>query len=192
MENLMNNSFYYFFSATPQVLGAIMAMFGVLIMFKTQSIKDTLFGYGQTLIFEIEEINNTIQSKRIILSKKRNNTEFIKNLKKFMYEKNLQFIYASMIELEKENFAVGKYIFDGFEQEVKRLEKIIRNTIQYSIMSLCIIAFSLCIIPFYSLINNHPLLLLGSYVIVISGIIGSCIFYYEILINTFSLSDIVK
>lgn len=51
----MNNSFYYFFSATPQVLGAILALFGVFVIFKIQAIKTELLSIGQVLLNIIED-----------------------------------------------------------------------------------------------------------------------------------------
>jgi len=38
----MENSFYYFFSATPQVLATILALFGFFLIFKIQALKDEL------------------------------------------------------------------------------------------------------------------------------------------------------
>jgi len=35
----MSNSFYYFFSTTPQVLAAILALFGVFVIFKIQTLE---------------------------------------------------------------------------------------------------------------------------------------------------------
>ena len=45
----MSDSFYYFFSATPQVLGGILALFGVFVIFKIQTIKAELIASGQIL-----------------------------------------------------------------------------------------------------------------------------------------------
>ena len=36
----MENSFYYFFSAVPQVLGGVLALFGVFVLYKIQTLKD--------------------------------------------------------------------------------------------------------------------------------------------------------
>ena len=38
----MESSFYYFFSSTPQVLGGVLALFGVFVIFKIQALKDEL------------------------------------------------------------------------------------------------------------------------------------------------------
>ena len=46
----MSNSFYYFFSATPQVLAGILALFGVFIIFKIQTLKSELIGIGQYIL----------------------------------------------------------------------------------------------------------------------------------------------
>lgn len=38
----MENSFFYFFSATPQALAAILALFGFFLVFKLQSLKEEM------------------------------------------------------------------------------------------------------------------------------------------------------
>ncbi len=43
----MESSFYYFFSATPQVLAGILALFGVFVIFKIQEIRIKLERIGQ-------------------------------------------------------------------------------------------------------------------------------------------------
>ncbi len=42
----MNNSFYYFYSATPQVLSGVLALFGVFVIFKIQTIKSEILSIG--------------------------------------------------------------------------------------------------------------------------------------------------
>lgn len=46
----MENSFYYFFSATPQVLSAVLALFGVFVLFKIQSLTTDLISIGKELL----------------------------------------------------------------------------------------------------------------------------------------------
>ena len=45
----MSNSFYYFFSAVPQVLAAILALFGVFVVFKIQNTETQLIAIGKSL-----------------------------------------------------------------------------------------------------------------------------------------------
>lgn len=45
----MTNSFYYFFSAAAQVLAAILALFGVFVIFKIQSLTSELLEEGRKL-----------------------------------------------------------------------------------------------------------------------------------------------
>jgi hypothetical protein len=53
--NVDSNSFYYFFSATPQVLAAILGLFGVFIVFKIDSLKKQMFGIGQSLLDKLKK-----------------------------------------------------------------------------------------------------------------------------------------
>ena len=50
----MENSFYYFFSAVPQVLGSVLGLLGVFVIFKVQHIRKQIFGIGQSVLDEIE------------------------------------------------------------------------------------------------------------------------------------------
>jgi hypothetical protein len=52
----MENSFYYFFSATPQVLGGILALFGVFVIYRIQAITSELKGICQYIIDESDHI----------------------------------------------------------------------------------------------------------------------------------------
>ncbi len=55
----MSNSFYYFFSAVPQVMGGILALFGVFIVFKIQAIESNIIGIGQSLLERFRRLNAT-------------------------------------------------------------------------------------------------------------------------------------
>lgn len=46
MEINFDNAFLYFFSTIPQVLGALIALLGVFILFKFESIKNTIISFG--------------------------------------------------------------------------------------------------------------------------------------------------
>jgi hypothetical protein len=47
MDIFQSNSFYYFFSATAQVSGGILALYAVFVVFKIKTRKDELLGLGQ-------------------------------------------------------------------------------------------------------------------------------------------------
>jgi hypothetical protein len=65
----MENSFYYFFSAVPQVLGGVLALFGVFVVFKVQSLKSQLLGIAKTFVQKRDTFNNQ-SDKDCILNKK--------------------------------------------------------------------------------------------------------------------------
>ncbi|MEI6048534.1 MAG: hypothetical protein WCS03_06515 [Bacteroidota bacterium] len=50
----MENSFYYFFSSTPQVLGGIWALFGVFVLFKIQSLTTDLISISKELLYWLQ------------------------------------------------------------------------------------------------------------------------------------------
>jgi len=57
MNDTLSNSFFYFFSATPQVLAAIMALFGVFIIYKMQALKDELIVIASEVLKLLESFS---------------------------------------------------------------------------------------------------------------------------------------
>jgi hypothetical protein len=81
----MSNSFYYFFSAVPQVLSGILALFGVFVIFKVQTLKSHLFGIVPAILNEMENESfledppkKEELKKQLIETSKRNNITALK------------------------------------------------------------------------------------------------------------------
>lgn len=56
----LENSFLYFYSTMPQVLGALVALLGVFILFKLQSLNNSIVSFGEQISKKI--INETFLS----------------------------------------------------------------------------------------------------------------------------------
>jgi hypothetical protein len=50
----MENAYYYFFSATPQVLAGIIALFGVFVLFKLQALSNELSPIANNLHYSLD------------------------------------------------------------------------------------------------------------------------------------------
>ena len=73
-----NNSFYYFFSTVPQVLGAVLALFGVFVIFKIQTIQQDLLGLAKSIM---DEANNLyLRSPLTKISKGGSNEELLQRI----------------------------------------------------------------------------------------------------------------
>jgi len=56
VDNILNEAqLLYFYSTIPQVLGAIIAIVGALLIFKFQSINNALLGFGSTLLITYKD-----------------------------------------------------------------------------------------------------------------------------------------
>jgi hypothetical protein len=51
------NSMYYFFSAIPQVLGALAGLLGVFLLFKFQSLNKSIISFGEQILDKMETIS---------------------------------------------------------------------------------------------------------------------------------------
>jgi hypothetical protein len=169
----MGNSFYYFFSAVPQVLGGILALFGVFVLFKIQSIKTELFSIGKVLLQNVQElsINFEIKDCREVRAK------LIKDLKRGNDSKNINELKGS---IDAVNNSIVMYKNTEFNLYKERYDKmftflidLIRSTIRFSIFTAIIIVVCLIIIPFDYLIVEHNNVLYFLFSIVIIGIVGS-------------------
>lgn len=178
----MTNSFYYFFSATPQVLAAILALFGVFVIFKIQIIKAQLFGIGQSIIDEVE--TRRVNMKPSILNEKMKNISIITRIKKTIHRHDINELKDVISLIENQDFELYwreyNYVY-YFHQSL------IRSTINWSIFTAIIIIICLATIPFSDLILNHIYILYALFNVVIVCII--ICFYRLILILKKSLND---
>ena len=55
----MENSFYYFFSSVPQVLGAVLALFGVFVVFKIELLTKLLISIANDVAEILESFQRT-------------------------------------------------------------------------------------------------------------------------------------
>jgi len=157
----MSNSFYYFFSASAQVLAAILALFGVFVIFKIQTLTTELLEIGRKLKHLVTNVSvsnkleegQQLQVLIFLMSAEFNKEVFnLKNLIKTM-------------KLDQTNLLCKVYI--GYHQNKIKFDDlyltyktIINKTIQTSILTALLIVFCLGILPFGKFIDNNTTVML--------------------------------
>jgi hypothetical protein len=140
----MANSFYYFFSSTPQVLGGILALFGVFVVFKIQNSKTVLFGIGQS-IFDLSNERFRMQFPGLDAST-------TSDIIGFIQKGDTNGLYNTVKKISSESYLNLKIRYISVYDN---LQKLIKRTILWSIITTMTIIICLSAIPFSSNILNH-------------------------------------
>ena len=179
----MSNSFYYFFSATSQVLGTVLALFGVFVIFRIQSIKDNMIGIGQSLLERLERLSAK-QSQSFKLPQGYTFANYKRTLKNAITRKDIDNL-KDKIELNTNQ--QYKYYNRNIIKLENLLNDLIKNTIRWSISTAVFIIICLLILPFGNFFLCHKCFLYSIFLIAISGI--TFIFFNLISILKNSLKD---
>jgi hypothetical protein len=171
----MENSFFYFFSAVPQVLGGILALFGVFIIYKLQNLNsEILIKGGEFVQYYTSHTKNDDPASSAILEM---NAYKIKDAVKSGNLKLLK-ILVDNIRDDKINKS-EKYI------ELGNLFKLGPNlqdaAIIYAIFTAAIIVICLSIIPFSQFFHCHIYLLKFTFGLIIFLIIICFVYLINIL-----------
>ena len=140
----MTNSFYYFFSSTPQVLGGVLALFGVFVIFKIQSIRSQLIGLARTML----------QEYHILEALRKDDILELKSAVELNYNEN-----KDAVEYQK------------FNRLFLSLKSLIRSTIKWSIFTAIIIIFCLIMLTMGCVILKNIFFLYTLFFIVITCVI---------------------
>jgi hypothetical protein len=150
----MENSFYYFFSSAPQVLSGILALFGVFVIFKIQSLKENLLGSGQEILDEFErrpDIQNTVQ---------KSNEYLVFRLKKAIHKHDIYLLKTHIKDIIAiVNTPSFKQLEEIYNQKLIFLNLLVKNTIISSIITAILIVICLTILPFGKILLNNACIL---------------------------------
>lgn len=172
----MTDSFYYFFSAVPQVLAGILALFGVFVVFKIQTIKSDLLGIAQDIINKIEylETSPAHLDKSIFDGTIGIKTEMVTNLNSHYKRNNLKGLKSIIDEMSLIEYAfddpTGLFV-KNYMDLYNYLQTLIRGSINLSIFTAIIITLSLAILPFGEIILQHGSILYVTFSLIIAGTI---------------------
>lgn len=180
----MNNSFYYFFSATPQVLASILALFSVFVIFKIQNIKSELFVIGQAIYDDTSRIIHS-ETEFDQLSDNEGTALTLERIKKALANKDIKSLTA-IFESIKRRGNYDPYSSSYFEY-YNSLKTLLRQTFYWSLFTGFIIFLCLSLIPFGHLVLMHPCIIYFIFIITIFFIFISLL--GVILILKKSLSD---
>lgn len=150
----MESSFYYFFSATPQVLAGVLALFGVFVIFKIQTIKNQLIGIGQAIIDEVQRLNKL--SRPLTLSEKLDTNLIINAMKKAINRNDIKELMGAIDLIESQHFGTS---WRKYHDVYDFLNSLINNTLALSTFTAIIIVICLLIIPFGRIILCNPTIL---------------------------------
>ncbi len=182
MEDSLSNSFYYFFSAVPQVLSGVLALFGVFVIFKIQSIKSELIGIAQI----VEKINNYFKLK---ISEKTQDDE--KNVKEVSHRVLMEQIEKSDLSaISKILNAMTEPIYfnyrDSYNKSYRILKLLSTATLGASVYTAIVIFIALLILPFGHFFLLHATLLYILFGVVLLAVGFSLLLFVKILMKSFN------
>jgi hypothetical protein len=173
----MENSFYYFFSATPQVLGAILALFGVFVLFRVQSLTTELLAICKELEHKLVYYNLKGESAESMIER----SEMLPGVVNGILTKNLTYVYSA---LEKNRLFKSTGFLDiksRFDSLYLLYRQLVDRTINSTLFTGVIIITCLIIIPFGKWICFRPLLLFSMFFIIVISVIYIFYSFYIIL-----------
>jgi hypothetical protein len=182
----MENSFYYFFSATPQVLGGIMALFGVFVIFKIELIKTELIGVGHAIY---DDNYKFAESKLPIdlLVDNEDNKVILDRIRKVITRKDIQSLTSIFELIDKYGNCYYETYSSAYFLYLNAYKTLLKQTVRWSIFTTILIIICLSMIPIGHLICNHIFILYLLFILVLIGIIIN--FYGLITILKKSLND---
>ena len=165
----MSNSFFYFFSAVPQVLAGILALFGVFVIFKIQTLKIQLIGIGQSVIDEVKLLISrpSLPASKRLMSLPGFNTN-AEDIKRNVFRNDINGLKSAIDDIDKQHFGDYQLMYNELYESLKSL---VKNTICWSIFTAAIIIICLTTIPFGDLILKHIFILYTLFIVVIICII---------------------
>jgi hypothetical protein len=176
-NDAMTNSFYYFFSATPQVLAAILALFGVFVIFKIRSLKSELIGIGKSLISNTTNYND--QSDSLISIQIKVNANLALQNNDIEKLKSTFDIFTNKVN----------YHYQKFYKVYNSLQSLIKRTIFWSKITVVLIIICLSTIPFGDMILNNVYIFYSLFISVIGCLMFIFINLISILKEALSDSD---
>jgi hypothetical protein len=180
----MAESFYYFFSATPQVLSGLLAIFGAIVIFKVQSIKSEMIGFSK---FIKDEIKEYLQLPNI--NDGQSNLKIISDLQKAINRNDISELKVIIDKLRFEYYDYATHC-NRFLSVFEFYENLKRKTINWSIITAAIISFCLSIIPLGKFLLKHECLLT---IVFLSAIIGLIICFVQFIsILSKSMKDTIS
>lgn len=179
----METAYYYFFSAVPQVLAGIMALFGVFVLFKLQALSNELSPIVDTIYhsirFPVQNEPSDVKEIRIKLAKLCSEASNNKSYKPIAdYFKT----FDNGIFSTYPNYSIFSDRFKAISHVYRDL---IERTIFATVFTGCIIVICLILLPFAKFISCNYYIVFTLFAIIIISI--SIVFYFLFMILIKSL-----
>jgi hypothetical protein len=183
MDTYFSNSFYYFFSAIPQVLGAILALFGVFSVFKVQSVKDQIIGIAKT-ISKNSRTTPIITGRYTEGNQQRTRTMSYSLIDEKIEKNDIKGLYELFKDKSPEGY--GNY-FQNITKHYEELKSFISQIQNASIFTGITILVTLATLPFGFVFLAQIWLLYILFFIIICGIGYSLFLFIKILKMSFEV-----
>jgi len=151
----MENSFYYFFSSTPQVLGGILALFGVFAIFKIQSLTTDLISIGKELLHWLQSYSLPSESNESMEER----VKIMPDISKSILTRDITYLKKSLKKIKIFKDTTSLEIRSRFDNIYLIYKKLVDRTIHSSIFTGIIIISCLLIIPFGKWLICYPVIL---------------------------------
>lgn len=145
----VSNSFFYFYSATPQVLGGILALFGFFLIFKIQALKEELIVKAKDILEYLRSMEKLDRGENEELSD--NIHKIFLSLAQSIQYKNIDTLFK-IICLDGRQLGLfnGTYLtyLNQFNSMFKLQRNIIKTTMAFSGITILTIIACLAILAF--------------------------------------------
>jgi hypothetical protein len=157
MNDILNNSFFYFFSATPQVLAAILALFGFFLIFKIQALKGELIVKAMDILEYVRSMDKLDRGENEAVSE--NINKIFHSLTQSIRYKNVGILFKIICK-DGKNLALNDLTYKTYSNQVNstfKLQKsIIESTIFFSILTILTIIACMTILAFGDFFLSKP------------------------------------
>lgn len=157
MDTTLSNSFFYFFSAVPQVLAAILALFGVFLIFKIQALKEELIVKATDIL---EYVRSSIQNDKDDNEQLSKHRHLIFNsLANWLKYKNISTFHHIICKFGSD-LSLNDNMFATYSDQFIRIYNLHKGLIQatkiFSIVTIITIIGCLLVIPSGEYFLNNP------------------------------------
>jgi hypothetical protein len=172
----MTDSFYYFFSAVPQVLAGILVLFGIFVVFKIHNIKSELLGIAIDIIKATENLESSPPhlDQSIFDGTIGLKTEMITDLNNYYKRNKIKGLKSIIDKMLSINYAFNDatdLLIKTYSDTYNILHDIIKSTINVTVFSVILITICLAVLPFGEIILQHSTILYSLFTLIIASVI---------------------
>jgi hypothetical protein len=158
--------------------GALLGLFGVLVIYKIQSAKSNLIGFGQSVLDVIKYEIQTTLTKGVL------NSNIVRALKVSIFMQDIEGINRAIQTIELKHETIDN-IKKSYDIEKQLIDTLIKSTIRLSILTVVLISICLAVLPLGGFFLKHQILLIILFVIVTLATIYNLMMFIHLLYLSF-------